>query len=232
DDNVHDLEEPSYQTHRKFMELLLRDSWVRTENPLEANLFYVPATSYSYSSNASPPTNQIARALAYVAQHFPFFNASGGRDHFIWTTGGPPARGRGPGRGTCEAAPPAAGRGPRAGPGSASPRTFGPAGSCSERTGVHGLDHVWQPYESDGVLPYSEFSLRLSKADIPHIVPILRSLPAARVVRMRLAMVRYHRAFLWAPELGGRAYEFTILALEQRLHGLWGRLWGSHRRQR
>ncbi len=33
------------------------------------------------------------------------------------------------------------------------------------------------------------------------------------------------RAFLWAPKLGGRAYEYTIRALEARLHGVWGELW-------
>ncbi len=30
---------------------------------------------------------QIALALAYVAQTYPWFNMSRGRDHFVWTTG-------------------------------------------------------------------------------------------------------------------------------------------------
>lgn len=54
-------------------------------------------------------------------------------------------------------------------------------------------DQVYQPYESDGVLPYSEFSLRLSKSDIPYIVPILRSVSPARLRHMRLAMAKYYR---------------------------------------
>ncbi len=54
-------------------------------------------------------------------------------------------------------------------------------------------DHVWQPYESDGVLPYPEFSIRLGVADVPHIVPLLRGVSEQRLRAMRLAMVRYHR---------------------------------------
>lgn len=52
-------------------------------------------------------------------------------------------------------------------------------------------DHVYQPYESD-YLPYHEFSLRLSKADIPHLVPILRSVSEADLRRLRLGMAKYY----------------------------------------
>ncbi len=34
-------------------------------------------------------------------------------------------------------------------------------------------------------------------------------------------------AFLWDTDVGGRAYNYTIKALNQRLHGLWGHLWGD-----
>ncbi len=51
---------------------------------------------------------------------------------------------------------------------------------------------MWQPYESDGLLPYTEFSVRLGKADVQHLVPILRSLPPERLNAMRLAMARHY----------------------------------------
>ncbi|KAG2431211.1 hypothetical protein HXX76_009739 [Chlamydomonas incerta] len=354
DDNVFDLNEPSYQTHRRFLELLLRDPEVRTENPHEANLFFVPATAYSYVSNTNPPTYQLIHALDYVANRYPWFNASGGRDHFVWTTGD---------RGSCYvptalsrvihvtlfglhadlnpsghngttfldpqplhhrsyacfhpkkdvlAAPwydhmvgsteapdvyrrvaEAAGAAPErdllfffAGsirPGDLSysggarqalaehlKRLLGAPGGKEAHKDIqfiegytpdyeslyarsrfclapHGAgfgvrltlamthacipviiqDSVYQPYEADGLLPYPEFGLRLGKADIPHIVPILRAVPPDKQARMRLAMAKYHKAFLWEPWLGGRAYHYTVAALEQRLGGLWGRLWGG-----
>lgn len=53
-------------------------------------------------------------------------------------------------------------------------------------------DHVYQPYESDGLLPYEEFSIRLGKADVPHIVHLLRALPEERVRQLRLGMARHY----------------------------------------
>ncbi|KAG2447967.1 hypothetical protein HYH02_006996 [Chlamydomonas schloesseri] len=353
DDNVFDLNEPSYQTHRRFLELLLRDPEVRTENPAEANLFFVPATAYSYVSNINPPTYQLIHALDYVSRRYPWFNASGGRDHFVWTTGD---------RGSCYvptglsrvihvtlfglhadlnpgghngstflnpqplhhrsyacfhpkkdvlAAPwydhmvgsteapdvyrkvvEAGGQAPERDllfffAGSIRPNDPSYSGGARQALAEHlkGLlggpdkdsykdvqfiegytpdyealyarsrfclaphgagfgvrltlamthacipviiqDSVYQPYEADGLLPYPEFSLRLGKADVAHIVPILRAIPPDKQARMRLAMAKYHKAFLWEPWLGGRAYHYTVAALEQRLGGLWGRLWGS-----
>lgn len=58
---------------------------------------------------------------------------------------------------------------------------------------------MYQPYESDGLLPYNQFSLRLSKSDIPHIVAILRAVPPDKLRRMRLAMAKYYRWDIKAP---------------------------------
>lgn len=362
DDGVWDVNEPSYHTNSMFLDLLLRDADVRTENPWEANLFYIPAMAYSYTSNTWPATNQFLRAVRYVQERFPFFNRTGGRDHFIWTTGD---------RGSCflprklsplihitlfgmhastrpgapktflEAQPslhpdygcfhpkkdilaapwydhmagsaeaPAlyyklqedkgedkernllfffagsvregehsysggarqalakhllallgsdAGRADKTGNysdivfstsnnmGAEYHKLYRRSKFCLAPHGhgfgvrltlamTHGCvpviiqDKVWQPYESDGVLPYPEFSIRLGVADVPHIVPMLRGVSEQRLRAMRLAMVRYHRAFLWAPKLGGRAYEYTIRALEARLHGVWGELWPADTEQ-
>ncbi|GFR44305.1 hypothetical protein Agub_g5517 [Astrephomene gubernaculifera] len=347
DDNIHDLNEGFYQTHRKFLEMLLMDPDVRTENPHEANLFLVPANAYSYSSNTNPPANQIASALTYVAHNYPWFNASGGRDHVVWTTGD---------RGSCythknlshvifvtlfglhadlreggstflHPLPTHPGHGcyhpmkdVLAAPlydyfmdnkdavklyngvrlaggedakrdllfffaGSVRPNDKVYSGGVRQSLSVHlkelvtgphaanysdvlfiegftpdyeslhrrskfclaphgagfGVrlttamthacvpviiqDQVYQPYESEGVLPYHEFSLRLGRADIPNIVHILRSVTPERMKAMRLAMANYYRAFLWDPRSGGLAYNYTVLALERRLHGVWGRLW-------
>ncbi len=48
---------------------------------------------------------------------------------------------------------------------------------------------------------------------------------------MRLAMAKYHKAFLWDAALDGQAYLYTLRALEQRLHGLFGHLWNVERRR-
>ncbi|KAG2489763.1 hypothetical protein HYH03_011714 [Edaphochlamys debaryana] len=87
DDSVTDMNFEPYGTDHKFLELLLKDPSVRTENPLEANLFFVPARSYAYTSNTNSPHNQIKHVMDYVMRTWPYFNASGGRDHLVWTTG-------------------------------------------------------------------------------------------------------------------------------------------------
>ncbi|GLI67688.1 hypothetical protein VaNZ11_011952 [Volvox africanus] len=353
DDNVFDMDEPSYLTHRKFLEMLLLDTAIRTENPLEANLFFVPATAYSYSSNTNSPVNQIEAALKYVIVNFPYFNASGGADHFVWTTGDRgacylprnlsrvifltlfglhanlrdnattflhprpehhpnwgcvhpkkdvvvapwydnmvgseeaprvyenlvAAEGESPERyllfffaGSVRMHDMSYSNGVRQALFNHLKALFASNGNYSDILFVEGYtasygelymrsrfclaphgggfgvrltlamahacipviiqDQVYQPYESDGILPYSQFALRLSKSDIPNIVPILRAVSVEKQKRMRLAMAKYYHAFLWDASLGGRAYNYTIKALNQRLHGLWGRLWGDpHRRQ-
>ncbi|KAG2493507.1 hypothetical protein HYH03_008323 [Edaphochlamys debaryana] len=355
-DGIHDMGVDTYETDKRFLERLLRDPEVRTENPEEANLFYMHPFSYSYSSNTNPPTNQIMHVVNYVAQNYPYYNRSGGRDHFLWATGdrgvcyvpqniskvmyvtlfglhafmydgdnatflrplptrhaahgcfdprkdimAPPwydnklglsnapavyeelvaNNGSDPGRdilfffagtvrlhdtagiysgGVRQAlaihlsalknssantsdvlfsdghvanyetlhkrskfciAPHGGGFGTRL--------TEAMATGCVP---VIIQDQVYQPYEADGVLPYDEFSLRLGKADIPLIVPMLRAVSEERLRRLRLNMAKYYGAFLWNESNGGKAYEYMIAALEQRLHRIWGRLWGDSRRHR
>ena len=50
---------------------------------------------------------------------------------------------------------------------------------------------MYQPYEADGSLPYDEFSIRLGKADIPHIEHLLRAVSPTRQRQLRLGMARH-----------------------------------------
>jgi hypothetical protein len=43
--------DPIYIAYQQFMAALLQDWTVRTEDPWEATMFYVPALTYGYSSN-------------------------------------------------------------------------------------------------------------------------------------------------------------------------------------
>lgn len=62
----------------------MNDWSVRTENPWEANLFFVPALSFAYSSNLGDVTVHLQRVMTWVRDQHPFFNRTGGKDHFIW----------------------------------------------------------------------------------------------------------------------------------------------------
>ncbi len=52
-----------------------------------------------------------------------------------------------------------------------------------------------QPLED--VLPYEEFSLRLAKKDIVHLVDILRGMSVEDEARLRLGMAKWYKAFCW-----------------------------------
>ncbi|GLC68059.1 hypothetical protein PLESTF_000640400 [Pleodorina starrii] len=84
--------DPMYKAYEYFMTYFLTDTVVRTENPYEANLFYVPMLLYFYIGNVRDPVPQATRTLNYVKTHWPFYNRTGGRDHFFFMTGD---------RGTC-----------------------------------------------------------------------------------------------------------------------------------
>ena len=56
----------------------------RTENPWEANLFFVPALSYAYSSNLGDVVEHLHRVMTYISKKHPFFNRTQGTDHFFW----------------------------------------------------------------------------------------------------------------------------------------------------
>ncbi|KAG2486339.1 hypothetical protein HYH03_015043 [Edaphochlamys debaryana] len=76
-----------YQAEEFFIENFLTDTVVRTENPYEAHLFYIPALTMYYSGNVGNSNPQIEYVINYVRQNWPFYNRSGGADHFVWTVG-------------------------------------------------------------------------------------------------------------------------------------------------
>jgi len=76
--------DPTYIAYRGFLSGFLHDWSVRTENPWEANLFYVPALTFAYSSNLGDVTEHLHRVMTWVREAHPFFNRTGGRDHFFW----------------------------------------------------------------------------------------------------------------------------------------------------
>lgn len=74
----------------QFLEQFL-DSPVRTENPWEASLFYLPTFTYSYSDNGGVGTYHLANVIHHVKHTYPFWNRTGGRDHFF-VSGAPAGR--------------------------------------------------------------------------------------------------------------------------------------------
>jgi hypothetical protein len=71
-----------------FLEQLLRDTHVRTHDPWRANLFYVPAFTYAFTSNGGPPHDYVRRVVRFLAAEYPALWARrGGRDHIFWAPG-------------------------------------------------------------------------------------------------------------------------------------------------
>ena len=81
--------------------------------------------------------------------------------------------------------------------------------------------YVVQPYEM--VLPYEEFSRRISFEEVPHLVQIV-NISDQEVFRLRRRLKRVRRAFVWRVEGQGQSYNHTILHLCQRALELRGRL--------
>lgn len=79
-----------------------------------------------------------------------------------------------------------------------------------------------QPFED--VLPYPDFSVRLSLHQLPRLVPLLRAIPPVDVARMQQALARVHKAFIWQREVGGQAYNYTLASLRKRMIMLQGHL--------
>ncbi|WIA23466.1 hypothetical protein OEZ85_000212 [Tetradesmus obliquus] len=76
-----------YMAWQVFGELFFNDSSaVRTDNPYEANMFYIPAMTYVYSSNLGDTLVHSKRVIDYVRTTWPFFNRTKGLDHFMWLT--------------------------------------------------------------------------------------------------------------------------------------------------
>ncbi|KAG2495916.1 hypothetical protein HYH03_006153 [Edaphochlamys debaryana] len=80
-------------------------------------------------------------------------------------------------------------------------------------------DHVYQALWD--VLPYEDFSIRISRSELHDIVNILDDVKPAELERLRAGVAKWHRAFLWAPQLGGLAYNYTLTALKRRALRLW-----------
>jgi len=346
DDNLPDRIK-IYSSYEHYLDLILKDWAIRTEDPWQANLFYIPAFTYSYSSNLGDPTPHLVHVLNYVRDNYPYYNRSNGRDHFMWFTGD---------KGACYA-PPEVGSLIKMvhfgyhldvksqGEPLLHPRPMDPLNGClhpardivtppynevgfedavaiytdivakkgaaPHRTNlfffaggvregdhaysggvrqavnklmlhlkglpegkynisdvvfiegstpdyrklynttkfclaphgagfgirlsiamVHGCipvviqDHVFQPFED--IIPYEDMSVRIAKKDIPDLIPILRSITEEEQERMRMVMAKYYRAFIWEPQHGGMAYNFTMMALYRRLNAYWGELY-KHR---
>ena len=78
----------AYSAYATVLALLLRDNATRTHDPWEANLFYVPAFAYAYSSNTGSPHEHVRRVLRFIRAEYPALWARrGGRDHLVWATG-------------------------------------------------------------------------------------------------------------------------------------------------
>jgi hypothetical protein len=83
-------------------------------------------------------------------------------------------------------------------------------------------DGVYQPYHD--LLPYNDFSVTLSKAQLPSIRQILDNISDAEYVKLRQGLQKYWRAFVWPQSGGGEAYQYTIQSLlvrvQHRMAGL------------
>lgn len=75
-----------YTAYRQFNDRLAASA-VITENPEEANFFYIPAFTYHYTSNLGNPESHLTAVLEYVQQQYPWWNRTDGRDHIVWTSG-------------------------------------------------------------------------------------------------------------------------------------------------
>lgn len=68
-------------------------------------------------------------------------------------------------------------------------------------------DDVYQPYEDQ--LPYHEFSIRLPKASIPDIVPLLSEVTDTEYLQLRAGLAKHWHAFVWDKAVGGTAVSMS-----------------------
>ena len=85
-------------------------------------------------------------------------------------------------------------------------------------------DRVFQYFED--VLPYEEFSVRLSNADLPRLREILDAVTDEQHAALVEGMRKYWPAFVWDREAGGQAFEYTMLSLWRRSQNLKARFYG------
>jgi len=75
-------------------------------------------------------------------------------------------------------------------------------------------EKVFQPFED--ILPYEDFSLRLTNEELPRLREILRGITQEQYRAMLAALVQYRNAYHWHPQAGGRAFDYTIASLRRR----------------
>jgi len=76
--------DPIYQADMMFMKQFINDWSIRTENPHEAQLFYIPVSMFFYIGNLGDPTWKFRQVVDFIQQEYPYWNITGGRDHFMW----------------------------------------------------------------------------------------------------------------------------------------------------
>lgn len=72
-------------------------------------------------------------------------------------------------------------------------------------------DDIYQPWEDQ--LPYSEFSVRLPKASIPDIVPLLSEISDDEYLSLRAGLAKHWRAFIWDRAVDGTAVSVRYMWL-------------------
>ncbi len=89
---------------------------------------------------------------------------------------------------------------------------------CAWPLGSHSAvqEYVVQQYED--LLPYEDFSLRLTNDDLPRLREILRGISDQQYRRLLAGVKAFHTAFSWRTHKGGQAFEFTIASLRRRHH--------------
>lgn len=80
------LVDKMYIAEHPFMDALLGDWAVRTEDPWEANLFVIPAYTFYYTGNVGYPGRHWTSVFNYVRTTWPFWNMTAGRNHIAWAT--------------------------------------------------------------------------------------------------------------------------------------------------
>jgi hypothetical protein len=75
-------------------------------------------------------------------------------------------------------------------------------------------ERVFQPYED--LLPYEEFSLRLSNDEVEALPELLRAVTPAQLAALQAGLARHWPAFVWQRKHGGRAFEHMLRALQRR----------------
>lgn len=74
------------------------------------------------------------------------------------------------------------------------------------------MDAVRQP--GDDVLPFEEFSIRVTQDDLDDLEGILRAIPVERVRELQAGVRKWYRYFYWLGD--GLAYNLTLMSLQKK----------------